>query len=115
MLPCAPGARVRMRVERGTVSEVRLTVGPRPTSAVATGERMTDLGEVPSAEAASYFLGLAGAGSGQASHDAITAAVVADSASVWQRLFAIATDSARVSRSTRRTRCSGSADSPPRR
>ena len=76
---------------------------------------MTDLGEVPSAEAASFFLGLAGASSGQASHGAIAAAVVADSASVWRRLFAIATDSARVSARPAGTRCSGSAASPPRR
>jgi hypothetical protein len=102
MRTCAPGARVRMRVEGGAVTDVRLTVGPRPTSTVATGERVTDLGEVPSAEAASYFLGLAGAGSGKGSHGAIMAAVVADSASVWRRLFAIATDTARVSSSTRR-------------
>lgn len=102
MRTCIPGARVRMRVERGAVTEVRVNVGPRPATTVANGERVTDLGEVPSAEAASYFLGLAGAGGGQASHGAITAAVVADSASVWQRLFAIATDTARVSGSTRR-------------
>jgi hypothetical protein len=102
MRPCAPGARVRMRVERGAVTEVRLMVGPRPTSTVANGERATDLGEVPSAEAASYFLGLAGAGGGRSSQSAIMAAVVADSASVWQRLLAIATDTSRVSGSTRR-------------
>ena len=97
---CVPGARVRMRVAGGAVTDVRLTVGPRPTSTATSGERVTDLGEVASAEAASYFLGLAG--SGQASHGAIPAAVVADSASVWQRLLAIATDSARASGSVRR-------------
>ena len=101
MRPCAPGARVRMRVERGALTEVRLTVGRRPTSTLANGERAIDLGEVPSAEAASYFLAVAGAG-GHASHDVIMAAVVADSASVWRRLLAIATDTARVSGSTRR-------------
>ena len=99
---CVPGARVRMRVESGAVTEVRLMVGPRPTSTVASGERATDLGEVSSVEAASYFLGLAGTGGGRSSHDAIAAAVVADSASVWRRLLAIATDSSRVSSSTRR-------------
>ena len=98
---CVPGARVRMRVAGGTVSDVRVTVGPRSTSTSANGERVTDLGEVSSTEAASYFLGLAGAG-GQASHGAITASVVADSASVWRRLLAIATDSSRVSGSIRR-------------
>jgi hypothetical protein len=99
---CVPGARVRMRVERGAVTEVRLTVGPRPTSAGASGERVTDLGEVSSVQAASYFLDLASEGVGQRSHGAITAAVVADSASVWRRLLAIATETSGVSGSARR-------------
>ncbi len=102
MRRCAPGARVRMRVERGAVTDVRLTVGSSSANTSSSGERITDLGVVPSTEAASYFLGLAGAGSGSATHDAISAGVVADSASVWQRLLAIATDSARVSGSVRR-------------
>jgi hypothetical protein len=96
---CVPGpARVRMRVERGTISEIRVTVGP----AVAHEERATDLGEVRSAEAASFFLALADSGGTRVGHGAITAAVLADSVSVWQRLLAIATDTARVSGSMRR-------------
>ena len=96
---CVPGpARVRMRVERGTISEVRVTVGP----AVAHEERATDLGEVRSAEAASFFLALADSGGTRVGHGAITAAVLADSVSVWQRLLAIATDTGRVSGSMRR-------------
>lgn len=96
---CVPGpARVRMRVEGGTVTEVKAMVGPK----VAREETATDLGDVGSAEAASYFLSLADTASTRVTHGAITAAVLADSASVWRRLLAIASDSARVSSSTRR-------------
>ena len=103
---CLPGAHVRMRVERGTVTDVRMTVGPRAPNALAArgdqGGRATDLGTVSSADAASYFLSLVEAGTAQGTHGAIAAAVVADSASVWQRLLAIATDTVRATRSTRR-------------
>ena len=102
---CLPGAHARMRVERGTVTDVRLTVGPRAPNTLASGGeqdgRATDLGTVASGEAAAYFLSLAEAGGAHVTHGAIAAAVVADSASVWQRLLAIATDTARVTRSTR--------------
>ena len=96
---CVPGpARVRMRVEQGTITDLKVTVGP----AVAREERTTNLGEVGSVDAASFFLSLADTASTRAGHGAITAAVLADSASVWRRLLAIASDTARVARSTRR-------------
>ena len=96
---CLPGpARVRLRVERGSVTSVRVAVGP----AVSHEERATDLGRVSSAEAASFFLSLADTGKGRAGHSAITAAVLADSVSVWRRLLAIAADTVDVARSTRR-------------
>ncbi|MFL5618512.1 MAG: HEAT repeat domain-containing protein [Gemmatimonadaceae bacterium] len=99
---CVPGARVRLRVEKGAVTEVRVAVGPGPARG-ASEERVTDLGEVPSAAAASYFLTLAESGTGgRGSHGAITAAVIADSVSVWQRLYAIAMDTVRASGSVRR-------------
>ena len=101
MRTCAPGARVRLRVEKGAVTEVRVAVGPDRARG-ASDERVTDLGEVPSAEAASYFLVLAESGTGRGAHGAITAAVIADSVSVWQRLYAIAMDTAHASGSTRR-------------
>jgi HEAT repeat protein len=103
MRPCVPGARVRLRVERGTVTDVSVAVGQRPSSSTSTGEeRRTDLGDVSSTEAAAYFLGLADTAATHVAKGAITAAVIADSASVWQRLFAIATDTSRASSSTRR-------------
>ena len=99
MRNCQPGpARVRMRVEDGSVTSLRVAVGP----AVSHEERATDLGRVASAEAASFFLALADSSSGRVGHGAITAAVLADSVSVWQRLLAIAADTLKVARSTRR-------------
>ena len=99
MNSCQPGpARVRMRVERGSVKTVRVAVGP----AVAHEEPATDLGAVPSPEAASFFLALADTSTERGGHDAITAAVIADSVSVWQRLLAIAENTGRVSSATRR-------------
>ena len=99
MRNCQPGpARVRMRVEGGSVTDVRVTVGP----AVSHTERATDLGEVASADAASYFLSLADTSGRRVGHGAITAAVLADSVSVWQRLLAIAADTGDVARATRR-------------
>ncbi len=100
MRTCVPGARVRLRVEQGAVTDVRVAVGQGP--ARTADERATDLGEVSSADAAAYFLDLAATGRAGGSHGAITAAVIADSVSVWQRLYAIATDTVRASGSTRR-------------
>ena len=95
---CVAGpARVRLRVERGTITNVRVGVGPAPSR----DEGTTDLGAVPSPEAAAFFLALADSADGDVGRRAIVAAVLADSASVWPRLLAIATDTARVSRRTR--------------
>lgn len=99
---CDPGARVRLRVEKGAVTDVRVYVG-RGSARRASDDPVTDLGEVSDAEAASYFLSLAESGSGgRGSQGAVVAAVVADSVSVWPRLYAIAVDTRRVSSGTRR-------------
>ena len=96
---CVPGpARVRMRVNGGTVSDLRLAVGPE----VSHAERATDIGEVRSADAAAFFLALAETSGGRVGREAITAAVLADSVSVWQRILAIAADTERVEGGTRR-------------
>jgi hypothetical protein len=97
-MSCVPGpARVRLRVEGGTITSMRVSAGPPRTS----DERSTDLGAVASPEAAAFFLALADSADDNVAKRAITAAVLADSASVWPHLLAIASDSARVSRSTR--------------
>jgi hypothetical protein len=95
--PCLPGpVRVRMQLEDGAVRLVRVDVGPART---ATGA--TDLGTVPASAAADYFLELAGSEGTGSGARAITAAVLADSSSVWRRLLAIARDSSARPRSTR--------------
>jgi hypothetical protein len=87
---CMPGpVRVRMRVQDGAVSELRTFVGPARQASDAPA---TDLGVVPAREAADYFLHLAAA-RGRSSDQAILPAVLADSASVWRGLLAVARDS----------------------
>ncbi len=60
-----------------------------------------DLGAIPAPEAARYLLGIAATGSSSASTKAILPAVLADSATVWPALLAIAKDTDTRSRSTR--------------
>jgi hypothetical protein len=96
---CQPGpARVRVRVESGTITSLRVSVGP----VRASEERPTDLGAVSSREAAAFFLALADSTDGNVAQRAIDAAVLADSASVWPQLLTIASDSVHASRSARR-------------
>ena len=96
--PCLPGpVRVRMQVEHGSAHVVRVDVGPVPRSVAGA----TDLGVVPASAAADYFLDLASGDALESNARAITAAVLADSASVWRRLLAIARDSASRPRAAR--------------
>jgi HEAT repeat protein len=98
MPPCQPGpARLRVRVEAGTITSLHVSVGPARQSE----ERPTDLGTVPSQEAAAFFLALADSTDGNVAQRAIMAAVLADSTSVWPQLLAIASDTVRASRSAR--------------
>jgi len=95
---CVAGpVRARLRVDGGTVSSVQVFVGP----AEGHDRPDTDLGEVPSAEAADFLLRIAESGNGWAADGAIGAAVLADGVSVWRRLLAIARDTATRSRGTR--------------
>ena len=95
---CVPGpVRVVLRVRDGAVSDVRTYVGPAPAAPAAD---ITDLGEVPAREAAAYLLQLARHGDARR-HRGIFAAALADSATVWPELLAIARD-AEVSRTARR-------------
>ena len=96
---CQPGpVRVRLRVQGGSVTDVRVAVGP----ATSHEERATDLGAVANAEVVNFVLSLADSSSRRVGHGAITAAVIADSVSVWQRLLAIAADTSDIARATRR-------------
>jgi hypothetical protein len=116
-LRCVPGpARVALRVRRGAVEGVRLRVGGAWTRRDGAG---ADLGTVPAAEAAAYFLALAERAApvgrargaeGGAAEGAMFAAVVADSADPRPDLLRLARD-ASLGGEVRRTPCSGSARS----
>lgn len=94
--PCMPGpVQVRLTVQDGVVDRVQTYVGP------LRARNARDLGAVPAAEAAGYLTTIAARGSARASGKAILPAVLADSATVWPALLAIAKDTATRSRATR--------------
>jgi hypothetical protein len=95
---CVPGpVRVRLRVADGAVTEVRTFVGPARQGDTPA----TDLGVVPARDAAAYFIQLTATASGRTSDKAIMPAILADSASVWRGLLAVARDSESRSHGTR--------------
>jgi len=79
-------ARVAIDVGPGGVESVRTHVGG---SWEAGSGHVVDLGIVPAAEAASYFLDLAEKADGRDGRDALLSAVIADSADISARLLAI--------------------------
>ena len=79
-------ARVAVAIGAGGVESVRAHVGG---SWDAASGRVVDLGAVPAAEAASYFLDLAEKVDGRDARDALLSAVIADSADISARLLAI--------------------------
>jgi HEAT repeat protein len=96
--PCQPGP-VRVVLGRAgkEIVDVNTYVGPSQSAPGAT-----DLGAVPAREAAEYLLTLAARVDGRPGRDAITPAMLADSATVTPQLLAIARDQARA-RETRST------------
>jgi HEAT repeat protein len=88
-----------MQVGEGTLTDLRTYVGPVPARGNETPA--TDLGVVPAREAAAYFLQVAATASSRPSDRAILAAVLADSASVWRGLLAVARDTETRSHATR--------------
>lgn len=97
---CEPGpVRVVARLEGGVVRELRTTVGA-PLAALEAGT--TDFGVVAAPDAARWLLGVARTAPGRASSRAIMPAVIADSATVWRELLAIARDTTGRPRETRR-------------
>ena len=90
--PCQPGP-VRVVLGRAgkEVVDVNVFVGPAQPSAGAA-----DLGAVPAREAAEYLLSLAAKTDGRPGRDAITPAMLADSATVTPQLLAIARDQSRA-------------------
>ena len=85
---CEPGpVRVSMSLEDGRPLSLRTYVGGRWRPG---GENVLDVGTVSVREATEYLLDLAERGSGKASSNAIFAATLADSVTVWPRLMRIA-------------------------
>jgi len=90
-------ARVALKVDRGTVTDVRVYVGGRWRAEKAA----TDLGSVRPQDAAAYFIFLAEQGrdvSGQVIHPA----TIADSVTIWPALLRVARKT-NVPEETRRT------------
>jgi len=88
---CVAGpVRVTLTTRDRAVSDVRVRVGAATSAAEGA-----DLGEVPAAAAADFFLDLAARGDGAVAKEAVLAAALADSADVAPRLLRIARDSAR--------------------
>lgn len=89
---CEPGpVRVTLTVRDRAVTAARVRVGAAPVAAVAS----TDLGVVPAAGAAEYFLGLASRADGGVAKEGVLAAALADSAHVAPALLRIARDGER--------------------
>jgi hypothetical protein len=83
---CEQGpARVVIDHEGRRVRDVRVTVGGTP-------ERATELGTVPSADAAHYLLTIAPRIEGKAADDAIMGAAIAADVKTWPRMLEIARD-----------------------
>lgn len=91
--PCQPGP-VRVMLGRAgrDIVDVNVFVGPVQPAPNGT----TDFGAVPAREAADYLLSLAARVDGRPGRDAITPAMLADSAIVSPQLLAIARDQARA-------------------
>jgi len=85
--PCDTGpVRVSLTVHGGTVTSLRAYVGGQWRS--STGA--TDLGTVSTRDATRYLLDLATHATGRAGHEAIFAATLADSVTIWPDLLKIA-------------------------
>ena len=94
--PCRRGP-VVVRITRagGMIVGIDTEVAPE-----STPEGVTDLGMVPAAAAAEYLLDLAARAEGRPGREAILPAALADSASIWPGLIALAKNGA-LSRSVR--------------
>ena len=87
--PCEPGpARVELQKHDGRITRLRTYVGG--TWRPASDAPVTNLGAVSPAMAARYLLDLAARSAGDAGHDAVLPAVLADSVTVWPDLLRLA-------------------------
>ncbi|MDP9206677.1 MAG: hypothetical protein M3P12_14725 [Gemmatimonadota bacterium] len=100
---CRPGpVRVALSVANGKVTRVKTYVGG---AWARTNERVTELGAVPSSEAAAYFFALIpqleGSGRGGDKSRQLLPAVLADDPDALPRLISLARDNARVQETRR--------------
>ena len=99
---CRPGpVRVALSVTKGRVTRVKTYVGG---DWARTSERVTDLGAVPSSEAAAYFFALVPQIEGGSRGDKsriLLPAVLADDPGALQRLISMARDDARLEETRR--------------
>jgi hypothetical protein len=87
---CEPGpGRLAVDVRGGEVQALRFYIGGRWR---AGGSDVTDLGQVPAAQAAGFLLGIAERGAGRPSRDAVFPSTIVDSVTVWPTLLKIARD-----------------------
>jgi len=95
---CEPGpGRLAIDVRGGEVQALRFYIGGRWRAA---GSDVTDLGQVPAAQAAGFLLGLAERGTGRPARDAVFPSTIVDSVQVWPSLLKLARDD-RAERETR--------------
>lgn len=86
---CGTGpARVVIERRVGTIKDIDTHVGGRWRA----NADVVDLGAVPAREAAEYFLGIARSADDDVAKDAMFAAAIADSVSVWRDMMSIAED-----------------------
>jgi HEAT repeat protein len=96
--PCVPGP-VRVVIDRADKLPLSVQTFVGPTDTTARG--ITDLGRVRAQDAADYLLSLASTVDGRAGRDAISPALLADSANTSSTLVAIAKNTS-LARDTRR-------------
>lgn len=98
--PCDSGpVRVALRMRGGTPTSLRVYVGGEW---LAPGAGVTDLGTVSAVEASHYLLGLAAANRGDPSREAVFAATLADSVTIWPDLLRMAKN-AQIAQETRKS------------
>jgi len=90
---CTQGpGRFQARVEDGRISRLWTSVGGSWDDSNRT---VTDLGRVSASAAADYMVHLAGSLDGESAEEALTGAVVADSAVIWPQLVSLARNRSR--------------------
>jgi hypothetical protein len=92
-IDCSPSpVRIVLQVRAGEVTKLNMYVGGRWR---AVSGNVTDLGAVSTRQATDYLMHLASTGTGSPSREAIMAATLADSVTIWPALSKLARDESR--------------------